>query len=160
MPKLQMLKPRLATLPDRLQTLKPSRKANRSGRDADPRRTLPLNSAAWQRLRASVLAGEPLCRDCTREGRTVLATDVDHRDGNPGNNDPLNMNPLCHSHHSRKTAADHGKRVRMGCDADGMPLDPNHPWNAGTVSRLLQKSPATENARPDGSSRAIANRKG
>ncbi|WP_174258324.1 HNH endonuclease signature motif containing protein [Variovorax sp. PBL-H6] len=153
-----MLKPRLTTLPDRLQALKPSKAANRSGRDADPRRTLSLNTAAWQRLRASVLAGEPLCRQCTAEGRTTVATDVDHRDGNPGNNDALNLQPLCHSCHSRKTAADHGKRVTMGCDADGMPLDPAHPWNA-TVARLLEKSPATENARPGASSRVTANRK-
>lgn len=134
MPKLQMLKPRLATLPDRLPTLKA---AKRTGRDADPRRTLPLNSAAWQRLRKSVLDGEPLCRECTREGKTVIATDVDHRDGNPGNNDAVNLNPLCHSHHSRKTAADHGKRVNYGCDGDGIPLDPNHPWRQAVEAEKI-----------------------
>lgn len=153
-PRLQMLKPRLQELQPRIATLKAPR-AKRTGRDADPRRTLPLNSAAWQRLRASVLAGEPLCRHCTQEGRTVPATDVDHRDGNPGNNELSNLQPLCHEHHSRKTAQDHGKRVVHGCDEHGMPLDPDHLWNRGIVQPLLnQKSPATEAARPSGSPRA------
>lgn len=145
MPKLLTLKPRLATLPDRIPTLKVAR-AKRTGRDADPRRTLPLNGSAWQRLRESVLNGEPLCRQCVREGRTVVATDVDHRDGDPGNNDAVNLQPLCHSCHSRKTAADHGKHVTWGCDADGMPLDPAHPWRQAIEA---EKSPATESGQTD-----------
>ncbi|WP_080420665.1 HNH endonuclease [Burkholderia ubonensis] len=123
-----LLDPRLTELEPRGKALS-TRRANRTGRDADSRRTIPLNSAAWQRLRASVLADEPLCRKCSKQGRIVPATDVDHHDGNPGNNDRENLVPLCHSCHSRKTAADHGKRVRYGCDANGMPLDPHHPWN-------------------------------
>lgn len=111
--------------------------AKATGRDSDPRRTLPLNGAAWQRLRASVLAGEPLCRDCASRSIVTEATDVDHRDGNPGNNDPDNLQPLCHSCHSIKTARDHGKQVSMGHDTDGMPLDPSHPW--AKVCRLLQR---------------------
>ncbi|WP_081451511.1 HNH endonuclease signature motif containing protein [Achromobacter piechaudii] len=105
------------------------RPANRTGREADPRRTIPLNSATWQRLRASVLAGEPLCRDCSKRGSVEPATDVDHHDGDPSNNDMDNLVGLCHSCHSRKTARDHGARVGYGCDAHGMPMDPAHPWN-------------------------------
>ena len=137
-------KPTLKLLHDRIPTLKAS--ANRTGRDADPRRTLKLNGAAWQKLRKSVLAREPMCRECTRLGFTVIATDVDHRDGNPANNDAVNLNPLCHSHHSQKTAQDHGKHVSHGCDVNGWPLDPAHPWS--------QKSPATDAARPHDSLRA------
>ena len=99
-----------------------------------PAAPLPLNGAAWQRLRASVLAGEPLCRHCTARGLTVVATDLDHRDGNPGNNDAINLQPLCHECHSRKTASDHGKDVYMGCDVSGMPLDPGHAWNQKITS--------------------------
>ncbi len=90
-----------------------------SGRDSDPRRVIPLNSYRWQRLRAAVLARDPLCRDCQQP-----ATDVDHDDGNPGNNDPANLVPRCHGCHSRKTMAS-----GYGCDVDGNPLDPAHPWN-------------------------------
>lgn len=121
-----------------------------SGRDADPRRTLPLQSGAWQRLRASVLAGEPLCRHCLWQGRIVPATDVDHVSGDPGDNSAANLQALCHACHSRKTAADHGRRARWGCDANGMPLDPAHPWN--------EKSPATDAGRPRGPCRLTANR--
>lgn len=135
MAKIKMLQPRIKMAPTFAEArgikmasaLK--RRANRTGRDADPRRTIPLQSKAWQRLRADVLAGEPLCRDCASRGIVTEATDVDHHDGNPGNNDPDNLVPLCHADHSRKTAASHGKRVSMGHDKDGMPLDPHHPWN-------------------------------
>ena len=124
--------------------------ANRTGRDADPRRALPLNGSAWQRLRASVLSGEPLCRHCAARGLVTEATDVDHVSGDPGDNSSENLQPLCHSCHSLKTASDQGKRVSMGCDKDGMPLDPNHPW--AKVCSLLQKSPECAGARPVGSS--------
>lgn len=113
------------------------KRAKATGRDADPRRTLPLNGSAWQRLRASVLAGEPLCRFCLNAGKTVPATDLDHRNGDPGDNRILNLQPLCHECHSRKTAQDHGRRVNWGCDSEGLPLDPQHPW--AKVCRLLQK---------------------
>ena len=128
--------------------------ANRTGRDADPRRTLPLNSASWRRMRASVLNGEPLCRHCAARGLVIEATDVDHKSGDPSDNSSENLQPLCHSCHSLKTNADMGKRVYQGCDVDGLPLDPNHPW--AKVCSLLQKSPGTDIARPAGSPRVNA----
>ena len=106
-------------------------------------RTLRLDSAAWRKLRRSVLACEPLCRHCTARGLTVIATDVDHRDNDPSNNELVNLVPLCHSCHSRKTALDMGGNVKMGCDLDGRPLDPNHHWN--------EKSPETFGHKPTGS---------
>jgi 5-methylcytosine-specific restriction protein A len=36
--------------------------------------------------------------------RVVVATDVDHEDGNAANNAPSNLRSLCHACHSRKTA--------------------------------------------------------
>ena len=116
---------------------KPLKPAKATGRDADPTRTLPLNGAAWQRMRASVLAGEPLCRHCAARGLTVPATDVDHMNG-ADDNRLESLQPLCHECHSRKTAADNGKRVYQGCDTDGMPLDPSHPW--AKVCALLRKA--------------------
>jgi 5-methylcytosine-specific restriction protein A len=129
-PRLKTLQPRIKELAPRLQTLKMPR-ANRTGRDADPRRTLALNTSAWQKLRASVLRESPLCEHCRRRGVLTTATDVDHVNGDPGDNSRENLAALCHACHSIKTAADHGKQVRQGCDKDGIPTDPAHPWNRG-----------------------------
>lgn len=114
-------------------------------------RLLPLNHAAWKKLRAKVLSGEPLCRHCTARGLTVPATDVDHRDNNPANNELVNMQPLCHECHSRKTNRDMGHNVAYGCDTSGKPLDPAHHWNKPACGDLVrsagamsEESPATE----------------
>lgn len=106
-------------------------------------RLLALDGAAWRKLRAMVLSEEPTCEQCEREGRITLATDVDHRDNNPSNNERSNLSSLCHPHHSMKTMADMGHTVKYGCDVNGMPLDPNHPWNK-------EKSPATDSHQPSG----------
>ena len=105
--------------------MQPKRPSNPTGRDADPRRTIPLQSGAWKRLRARVLAEEPLCRECG-----ALATDVDHASGDPSDNSRANLNPLCHSCHSSKTMRERNGST-TGHDASGMPTDPRHPWNSG-----------------------------
>ena len=120
-------------------------------------RTLALNGTAWRKLRAHVLAGEPLCRHCTAKGLTVLATEVDHHDNNPANNALQNLQPLCRMHHSLKTARAMGYTVneRMGCDASGKPLDPSHHWNKAASAVLTsptdycEKSLATDTSRTD-----------
>mgnify|MGYP002735309899 CR=1 FL=1 len=105
-------------------------KANPTGRDADPRRTIPLQSARWQRLRRWVLDREPLCRECRRMGHPTPATDVDHVSGNPADNSPDNLQALCHACHSAKTVRErHGKPGLVGNDSTGWPVDPAHPWN-------------------------------
>ncbi len=62
------------------------------------------------RLRPDQLLREPFCRDCARRGLRVRATDVDHITPHRGNwalfADPNNLQSLCHSCHSRKTAAE------------------------------------------------------
>lgn len=99
------------------------------------KRHVPLNSAAWRRLRGEVLASEPLCRMCWDDYRLrTRATEVDHiedsREDYSDDNSRENLAPLCRECHSRKTRAQmQGKAVPVyGCDAQGIPLDPAHPW--------------------------------
>lgn len=59
-------------------------------------------------LRPDQLLREPFCRECARHGKRVWATDVDHIVDHKGDwtvfCDPDNLESLCHSCHSRKTA--------------------------------------------------------
>lgn len=62
----------------------------------------------WEPLRKSVLDKQPLCVHCLKEGRTTLATDIDHilpiREA-PGLAFTLsNLQPLCSKCHGIKTA--------------------------------------------------------
>ena len=137
--KLPMLQPRLKELQPRIKllgsrTLKDKQQSNG--------RTLALDGAAWRKLRAVVLSSEPLCRHCTARGLTVPATEVDHRNG-PADNRLESLQPLCKPCHSVQTNADMGRKSRnplRGCDAEGRPLDPCHPWGAAQTG---EKSPAT-----------------
>lgn len=68
----------------------------------------------WQRLRKMHLARYPLCVDCAARGIVTAATDVDHiiplaADGTHADD---NLQSLCHSCHSRKTAM--AQRGRSG----------------------------------------------
>ena len=68
------------------------------------RHTWANYGSGWNRIRRWVLANTPLC-PCGRP-----ATDVDHitplRNG--GTHDVRNLQALCHSCHSRKTARENG----------------------------------------------------
>jgi len=68
------------------------------------------NTARWRRLRKQVLQREPFCRECKKHGAAVMATDVDHIKSHRGNEelfwDINNLQPLCHSCHSKKTRRD------------------------------------------------------
>jgi 5-methylcytosine-specific restriction protein A len=93
-----------------------------------------LYNATWRKMRAAHLAAHPLCVDCQRRGRLTAATVCDHIRNHNGDPalfyDAANLQSLCHSCHSgAKQSFDRTGRIR-GCDANGMPLDPNHPWRS------------------------------
>lgn len=64
----------------------------------------------WRKLRLMVLRAEPLCRACAAEGRVTEAEHVDHIVplSRGGTNHRENLQPLCQSCHSRKTATQDG----------------------------------------------------
>lgn len=87
---------------------RPYKETSHQVRQRQIRRTLRTNSTLWRRIRAVVLAREPLCRCCAAAGRIKAATEVDHIDGDDANNDDSNLQPLCRPCHSAKTARENG----------------------------------------------------
>jgi 5-methylcytosine-specific restriction protein A len=86
---------------------------NRAHRDAACARVYA--SYRWQRVRLQVLRDEPCCRSCASQGRSELATQVDHVvplvvDISRAF-DPTNLQPLCSMHHAQKSAAERSAKV-------------------------------------------------
>ncbi|MGC7561347.1 HNH endonuclease [Pasteurella sp. PK-2025] len=91
---------------------------------------------AWKQLRLDHLAKEPLCVFCMRDGKLTPATVVDHIKAHKGDLnlffDENNLQSLCKLHHdSSKQKAEINKINEIGCDKNGFPIDPNHPFNKG-----------------------------
>lgn len=70
----------------------------------------------WRTFRAAYLIKNPLCRTCEKDGKIVVATEVDHIISilrAPGLRwDERNLQPLCKPCHSRKTALEDGGFAR------------------------------------------------
>ena len=101
----------------------------------------PYNTGAWQRLRAAHLARFPFGEGCQAHGRPfIIANTVDHRlaiseGGNPfpGHDGLASYCPGCHSAKTARggeAGAIKSTKPRKGCNPDGTPLDPDHPWHA------------------------------
>ena len=93
------------------------------------------NTARWIKGRRRFLDKHPLCLYCQRRGLVRAATIVDHVIPHKGDErlffDESNWQPLCKTCHDQvKQAEEHGRMV-LGADADGVPLDPRHPWHTG-----------------------------
>jgi 5-methylcytosine-specific restriction protein A len=111
------------------------------GPKPDPNRAPRRQDRRWQEeIRAPQLAREPHCRRCTTDGKQTPAVEVNHivALADAGSfDDPINLESLCRWHHMQETenqnAARQGRKPRRirirGCDVDGNPLDPLHPWN-------------------------------
>lgn len=66
----------------------------------------------WKKLRDRFIAQHPYCEQCFKEGKIVMATDIDHIVPHKGDRsllyDERNLQALCHECHSRKTATEDG----------------------------------------------------
>lgn len=98
----------------------------------------PYSTARWKRLRARKLAINPLCEACERRGQVTAATDVDHIVPISQGGEPFpgmdGLRSLCHEDHSFRTASSQpgaSGATFKGCDAQGNPIDPDHPWAGG-----------------------------
>src|SRR5215471_3032515 len=98
--------------------------------------TSTYNSRRWERMRKHQLRVQPLCRFCEDRGLTVPAVIADHvQPWKLGRSDDMNrfwlmpLQSLCKRCHDslKKQIEIHG--YHKGCDDQGMPLDPNHPFN-------------------------------
>lgn len=100
--------------------------------------TSPLYDWAWRKRRAQQLREHPLCRMCMDlDGRVMVATVADHIE--PHRGDPVlfagPLQSLCkRCHDQRKQQLEASGHIR-GCDVNGMPLDPGHPWNRPSGGR-------------------------
>ena len=98
----------------------------------------PYNTARWRKVRSLKLSAQPLCEACLPH-RYTIASHVDHvhaiSNGGPAFPGMDGLRALCPSCHSAKTArgpeagAIKTTKPRRGCDANGNPIDPAHPWS-------------------------------
>jgi 5-methylcytosine-specific restriction enzyme A len=76
----------------------------------DAQRDGLYSTAGWRKMRRMQLARAPWCVDCLGEKVYTPASDVDHIKPHRGNRalffDYGNLQSLCHSCHSRKTAGE------------------------------------------------------
>lgn len=86
---------------------------------AAPRKS--LNNVRWRKIRRIQLQRHPLCVHCAELGKATEATQVDHIDWQqPDNHHWDNLQSLCHSCHSKKTARD--RRGEREIQLDGTPV--------------------------------------
>lgn len=96
-------------------------------------------SKHWLALREQALIRDR--RTCTVPGCNAKGTHVDHIETRPNSDRPTpldtlsNLRTLCAHHDASIKERTTGKRGRggkltvRGCDADGWPIDPSHPWS-------------------------------
>ncbi|WP_370640639.1 HNH endonuclease signature motif containing protein [Xanthobacter sp. NFH-44] len=84
-----------------------------------------------------------MCRGCAGEGRLTRANTVDHvvpiSEGGsafPGHDGLASYCPSCHSAKTARgdeAGAIRTAKPRKGCNPDGSPLDPAHPWHGKSL---------------------------
>jgi 5-methylcytosine-specific restriction protein A len=100
------------------------------------------NTAAWKQAREAQRQKQPLCERCLAKHFLVPMTVVNHRKPHKGDRDlfidPDNHESLCAPCHDGpvQSAERSGRPTKAigysnAVDANGLPTDPRHPFNAG-----------------------------
>lgn len=87
----------------------------------------------WQSIRAHQLGAHPLCARHLKRKQYVPATVCNHVIRHQGDWALFIAGPfesLCKACHDRDAQSEEQAHPR-GCDQDGRPLDPTHPWAQG-----------------------------
>ena len=106
-----------------------------------------IYGSKWGKVRQAYLSQHPLCVMCQAQGRDTIATVVDHitphrlKEALDSGNveqiakaqklfwDTCNYQSLCASHHNSTKQRMEKIGVVVGCNEDGIPLDPNSHWS-------------------------------
>ena len=84
-------------------------------------------------LRIRKLRHDPLCWYCKQAGRVTAADTVDHVVPHEGDEELFwdwdNLRSSCTPCHNSIAALKDTLGYAPGVDVDGVPLDPEHPWN-------------------------------
>lgn len=89
-------------------------------------------TARWKRKRDLQLKRCPLCVYCQQQGRTTLATVVDHVIPHRGDRHLFwqgELQSLCVEHHSSSKQSEERRGYARAVGIDGVPIDPLHPVN-------------------------------
>ncbi|MBN8957648.1 MAG: HNH endonuclease [Rhizobiales bacterium] len=105
--------------------------------DARRRREKPWRrlyaTPRWRALRDAQLEAEPLCLRCKAANRLTPATVAHHKKPHKGDEvlffDPNNVTSSCADCHDTIEQGIEARGYERGCDVNGRPIDPDHPWN-------------------------------
>lgn len=87
-------------------------------------------TARWQRKRLLQLSGNPFCARCQMEGTLTPATVADHVKPHRGDEQLFyygELQSLCAKHHNSDKQSEETRGYSTRVDADGFPVDENHP---------------------------------
>lgn len=114
---------------------------------AEQKKEPRVYGSRWDKARLSFLRMHPLCVMCQQQGRTAAATIVDHiiphklKEALKSGNreaiakaqklfwDSANWQGLCTPHHNSTKQRMEKRGTIIGCDINGMPLDPDSHWS-------------------------------